>query len=353
MDLTTKQRKINFIEALVNASESKSVNDAVLEWAVIHVFEPTDEEKCICGNTNPVYYTIINIANRNKMNLGFECLSKHLPLLKNFATLLCKQFTYQKTTKVLPVKRMCSNCYRHTIASDEPIWKSICKGCFVNGTKTADPIPMLGYRVCDGCLIPNIDPNSESYKTTCHLCYKKSKIILNENECRACVTCGVKNIPLTEPDFKINCIGCVKINKPKEIEDENNRQCVVCEKFNIKPSSADYIDRCLPCYKEGKKSEQEVRNCIVCEKPKLTTKDPLWKQKCNSCFSLTKNESKISEMRQCVGCNLINISADKPTFIKFCPKCFIQKNAPTSGSIPDICLDLSNMDFMTKIIGKK
>lgn len=343
MDL--KQRKKNFMENLINASNSKDPNDAVLEWTIINVIE-SETEKCICGNTNPVYYTLINMANRNTIQVGFDCISKHMPLLKNTATLLCKQHTYQKTSKANN-KRMCFSCFKHTINKEDAAWKTICSTCYMGGTKTADPIPMLGYRMCEGCCMLNIDPNSESFKNTCIGCFKKSKVVLDENQCRACSVCGVKNIGLTEPDYKDKCSTCFK----KVVEEsEDNRQCIQCSKFNIKPTEPDYKDKCLSCFKLNKQNEPKPtpKNCSVCLQPKLKSTDPDWRDKCSDCFSKNK-----TEMRECIVCKENNIPANKPSFMQKCNKCYIQVTAPTSGSIPDICFDMSNLNLLSTIMGKK
>lgn len=363
--LTLKERKKNFMENIINLSFSKNPNDAVLEWTIINVVE-IETEKCICGNINPVYYTLINMANRNTIQVGFDCITKHMPLLKNMASLLCKQHTYQKTSKVNN-KRMCFSCYKHTINKEDAIWKNICSSCYMGGTKTADPIPMLGYRMCEGCFMLNIDPNSESFKNTCNNCFKKSKIV-DEDQCRACKECGVKNIALTEPAYKDKCISCFRL-KPVEPESPDNRQCVQCNKFNIKPTEPDFKDKCLGCFKFNKQNEPKptLRDCSVCLQPKLKSTDPDWKNKCTDCFMLTKdqpreykpnnNPNPNTPMRECIVCNQLNVPANKPSFIQKCTKCYIQVPkdplASTSGSIPDICFDMSNMDLMSTIMGKK
>ena len=370
-NLTLKERKVKFIETLLEQSASKNANDAVLEWTIINVIEST-EEKCICGNTNPVYYTLINMVNRNKMNVGFDCISKHFPLLKSGASILCKQFTYQKTSKTNN-KRMCSNCFKHSINKEEPGWKTICGNCYSTGCRTVDPMPMLGYRMCEGCFQLNIDPESESYKNTCITCFRKTKVILNPSNCRECSECGNKNIALTEPEYKNKCSACFRLTKNVkeiEVEDDNNRQCSICEKFNIKPTEPDYKDKCMPCYINGKKNEPKPtpRDCSICNLPKLKSTDPEWKIKCNDCYKTTKdtnvntnfgnlNNINITPgqatMRECMVCKQSNIPSSKPSFIQKCTKCYSQSIAGPSNAIPDIVLDMGNMDLMSKIMGKK
>lgn len=349
--LTIKERKKNFMEKIINLSESKNANDAVLEWSIINVVE-LEKEKCICGNSNPIYYTLINMINRNTIQVEFDCITKHMPLLKNYASLLCKQHTYQKTSKVNN-KRMCFSCFKHSINKEDAAWKTICSSCYTSGTKSVDPIPMLGYRMCEGCFMLNIDPNSESFKNTCITCFKKSKVVLTEDQCRACTQCGVKNIALTEPAYKDKCSQCFKI---KDVESEDNRQCVQCLKFNIKPTEPDFKDKCISCYRTNKQNEPKAtpRDCTVCLEPKLKSTDPEWKNKCRECFLITKDQPKEkTDMRECIVCHECNVPANKPAFIQKCTKCYIQVTAPTSGSIPDICFDMSNLDIMSSIMGKK
>ena len=367
--LSLKERKVQFVETLLEQSVSKNANDAVLEWTIINVIDNI-VEKCICGNTNTVYYTLINMVNRNKLNVGFDCITKHFPLLKNNASILCKQFTYQKTSKTKN-KRMCSACFKNTINKEEPGWKTICGNCYSSGTRTVDPMPMLGYRMCEGCFQLNIDPESESYKNCCLNCFKNSKIVLDESQCRNCSECCVKNIALTEPDYKNKCGQCfIKNKNVKEIEeDDNNRQCLICEKYNIKPTEPDYKDKCLSCYKETKKNEPKPtpRDCSVCNLPKLKSTDPEWKNKCTDCFKLSKDTNVNTNvgnlninitpgqatMRECIVCKQANVPSSKPSFIQKCTKCYSQSIAGPSNAIPDIVLDMGNMDLMSKIMGKK
>lgn len=399
-----KERKANFVTTLIDQSTSKTFEDAVLEWQVVGIEDNTDQSiKCICGIYNPTYYTLINMTNRNTIKVGFDCLSKQCLQLKNNASLLCKQLTYQKTSKANN-KRMCSGCFKHTINKEEPTWRTICPGCWTSGTKTADPIPMLGYKMCECCFMLNMDPNGEAFKDKCFDCFKnKKEKVVDENLCRPCKTCEKKLIPLTEPDYKDQCVACFKLT-PKEDNrqcnvclkfnirasepefkdkcvgcfklaqdtiSEDNRQCNVCLKFNIKSSEPEYKDKCYGCFKLDKQTQPKLtmRDCSVCLQPKIKSTEPEWRNKCYDCFKTTKTpkepiqpiqipvqsvpvqESK-EEMRACVGCKQMIIPISKPSFMNKCNKCFVKFNAPNATE-PDISVNMSNLNILQNMMRKK
>lgn len=278
-----ESKKAKFLRVLNESSENLD------EWTVIDIVE-SNILQCICGtsSSNHVYYKLINKLNQNTLYVAFDCLSKNLPDLKHFATILCKQHTYQKSGK--GNKRMCHICLKHNLDADKPAWQTTCKTCYSNKL-TTEPIPILGYRMCRICYIPNIDPSKPDYVDKCTICLKNAKNIkLKPEEARDCSICNQPKIPLLKPDYIDKCDECYKINK----NNQEKRQCKRCEKFNISMNAAKYVDKCTACYIIVKEEEKfgPMRPCMTCQQLLIPDSKPKYVTKCETCFKI-KDETKI------------------------------------------------------------
>ena len=300
------KRHQKFVEVIVSSSTTDNFEEAILEWNIIGIIEndnsveeKKEEKLCICGHKNTLYYKIINRKNKNILHVAFDCLSKLCPTLKDTAVVMCKQHNYQKTSKVND-KRMCHGCLKHTIDKKEGSWKNICGNCWGSGTKTADYIPMLGYRMCNICCVLNISPTEDSFKDKCMNCFKQS------------VDCSK-----LQGSFKLT-----KVDTGDNNTSDNNsgdmRQCIVCEKVNIKASEPEFKNKCVTCYKLTK-DEKPMRQCSVCNKHNIDMSEPEFKNKCRYCYRTTKDDTP---MRACSVCNKMNIKATEPAFKNKCYACF-------------------------------
>lgn len=280
-------KKAKFIRVLTESSVNKDIKECVDEWTVIDIVDK-DITQCICGtvSTNHVYYKLINKLNQSILYIAFDCISKHLVDLKHFATILCKQHTYQKSGKTQ--KRMCHGCFKHVMDADKPSWQTICGTCYSSGIKS-EPIPILGYRMCSICYIPNIDPSKGDYVDKCTPCFKNHKAELLKNpgkdgQLRDCSICHQLKIPITKPDYVDKCDVCYKLHN----EASEKRQCKRCEKFNISINAAKYVDKCTTCFKIVKEEEKNgpMRACVTCEQLKIPESKPKYVTKCEECFKI-------------------------------------------------------------------
>lgn len=281
-----ESKKIKLINALTFLSENKNFTESIEEWTVVNITE--DESiTCLCGksNANHTYYKLMNKINKNEIYLAFDCISKYIPEMKHFATVLCKQSTYLKKGKTN--KRMCHGCLKHNLSEEKPAWQTTCPTCYSSGIK-APIIPILNYRICKVCCIPNIDPSKLDYVDKCTACFK----LMKENVvCRECSLCKELKIPANKPDYVDKCDSCYK-DLQNTIE---KRQCKRCEKFNIPSTSPKYVDKCMPCFKLSKEEEKTgpMRNCVLCDQHNIPASKPKYVTKCEECFKMSKNENKI------------------------------------------------------------
>jgi len=282
-----------FEDAIITSSEHDDFKACMEEWTVINIVE-NESINCLCGkhSKNHVYYELYNKLNKNVIYTAFDCLSKHLPDMKHFATVLCKQHTYLKNSKSLK-KRMCHSCLKHNMDTDKPTWQNLCKNCWSSGIKEIEPIPILNYRMCKLCFIPNIDPSKSDYVDKCTTCFKNSKVnheTLKPEQLRSCTVCNELKIVNTKPDYIDKCDGCYKLSNV------DKRQCKRCEKFNISSNAPKYVDKCTSCFIIVKEEEKfgPMRACDVCLEMNIPQSKPKYVNKCEACFKISKN-SKITE----------------------------------------------------------
>jgi len=278
-------------ERLLSESSSNK-EDFHDEWTVINIVE-NDTFMCLCGknHNNNVYYKLLNKINKNTLYTSFICLSKHLPELKHFATILCKQYTYHKKSGN---KRMCHGCFKYVLGEDKPLWQVTCKTCYSNNIKP-EPIPLLNHRVCSVCCIPNIDNSKPEYVDKCSICFKNTKVdisTVNPEKLRNCSVCNKLNILIIKPDYIDKCDECYKQNQSEK------RQCKRCNKFNIAMNAPKYVDKCTPCFIASKEEEKNgpMRECIVCQKLNVPESKPKYVTKCEECFKNTKEKIFVSEI---------------------------------------------------------
>lgn len=281
--METKSNK--YKRLLAESSSNQNFEDCIEEWTVIDILE-NPYLICLCGkqSTNHVYYKLINKKNKNIVISDFACLSKQLPDLKHFATILCKQYTYSKKSTG---KRMCHGCFKNVLPADKPLWQTTCKSCYSNNVKP-EPIPLLGYRVCSVCCIPNIDNLKPEYVDKCTICFKNTKVDVSKlkpEQLRSCSVCNELKIPNTKPDYIDKCDDCYKVQN-----DAEKRQCKRCQKFNIPMTAAKYVDKCTPCFIASKEEEKfgPMRKCILCQNDNIPESKPKYVTKCEECFKNTK-----------------------------------------------------------------
>jgi hypothetical protein len=297
----------SFIKTLLDASESKDLKTAVNEWCISNLVEPSNDiNQCICTNTNNVYYQCYNKFNKNTLYIGFDCITKHCPLLKNDAVILNKQHHYKKTSKN-PNKRLCHHCHKHNINQDQEAWVTICKSCWTSGIKTVDPISILGYRLCEGCFMLTIPPNKPESVNKCHHCYKPEMKIYKKDELRACVECNELKIPLTSPHYIDKCSTCYRLHK-ENLKNVEMRACQMCNELKVPSNLPDYRTLCSDCYKH-KVANEVMRECMTCHQMKIKESEPDFKNQCVSCFKQSKiKQSKEINMDQIKTANAKNIN---------------------------------------------
>jgi hypothetical protein len=271
-----------FETTLLESSVSKVYDDAINEWTIVNIIEQIvdPDKKCICMKKNNYYYKIINKENKNILFIGFDCIKKYCPNLINDATILSKQLNYKNTSKEQN-KRICHACHKYKIDIDTDHWRTICKGCWSNGTKTAQPIPILGNRMCDMCFMLNIHHKEPDFKTNCISCFKKLKkepIQISDELMRACVDCGALKILKTEPEYKNRCIPCFKLTKTNI----QMRECINCKELNIPSSYPSFKNKCISCYKLD--INNTLKECSECNNLKIPYNAPLNKHICDDCM---------------------------------------------------------------------
>jgi hypothetical protein len=332
--------------------------------------------------------------------VGFDCLGKYCANLYDMAVVLCKQHTYKKNSKNAN-KRLCFGCKKNNINNTEEEWRTICKSCWISGIRDPEPLPILGYKMCEVCFILCIGPSEPDYKTTCSRCYKQAKIEEKNVEKRECNSCHQLSIPVTEPTFKTMCHACFLLAKENEKTIEK-RECQICHKLAIPISEPSFKTFCNTCYSNNKKEEngenkngdkRECSNChklaipltdpdfktlcAACYKMSLTNytrecemchlvtikeSDPSYVTKCHPCYLATKNDKKEEKeenkeenkeekpkKRECISCHKKNIDGSKPKLITKCAKCYT-KNEDT---IPDLTMHMGNLNLLSTIVNKK
>lgn len=333
--------KAIFNEKLV-ALSSNDISDYVGEWCITGIVDNVAQQ-CLCGKTNNTLYTFMNKENKNTIYVCFLCIGKFMNDKKEDAVILCKQHTYQKTSK--NPKRLCHGCHKHNINNEEESWRTICKSCWGAGTRES-PIPILGHKLCESCFVLNIPPTSKN--NTCTTCYKEKAVnitTMDDDLLRACGTCGLKKLLKSDPAFKDKCSDCFRLSKLKE-ETEEKRECIVCREFSIPISKPDYVDKCTNCFKS---SNNVKRECSLCKELKIPISQPAFKDKCIDCYKL-----EATKFRECTVCFTLSIPCNKPKYITKCEKCYTPKanniNIMNNNTFGGNNIVKPNNDFMRECI---
>jgi hypothetical protein len=333
-----------FTDAIIEVSSTGSIKSD--EWVIINIIENMFTN-CICGKNNNIYYVLWNKVNQKTINVGFDCIGKYLPELKEDAVILCKQFTYRKTSK--NPKRMCFGCQKHNIPSDTEDWRNICKSCWGTGSRAVS-CPMLGNKVCSQCFTLTLLPSSKN--SICLACYKGNNdyTTMDQNKLRACSSCGELKILKTDPDFKDKCMDCFR-NAKREEEMEEKRPCSLCNELLIPITKPDYVDKCTGCFKSAN-AMVEKRACNDCGLLKIPITQPAFKNRCVDCFKLNITNNT---QRECSMCLQLTIPANKPSYINKCDACYksnketntLNSTSKSMGGIPTI----TNIPNKTKSMG--
>jgi hypothetical protein len=333
-----KMNKQKFIDAMTEVSSPTGIIDGIInakEWVIINIVENMFNN-CICGKVNNIYYVLWNKVNQKTVNVGYDCITKYLSELKEDAVVLCKQFTYKKTSK--NPKRMCFGCQHHNIPADTESWRNICKTCWGSGSR-AVTCPMLGNKVCLQCFTLTILPTSNN--TICLACYKENNDFskMDHNKLRACGTCGELKILKSDPEFKDKCSDCYKNAKNME-EMEEKRPCSLCNELLIPITKPDYVDKCTGCFKAAT-AAVEKRACSDCGFLKIPVTQPAFKNKCIDCFKLNITNNV---QRECSVCLELLIPANKPSFVNKCDTCYkMSKESSLPNKTPNKTSSLGNI----------
>lgn len=285
----------------------------VSNWCITGIHDNVVVE-CLCGKVSSVLYSFLNKETKETIEVCFTCIGKFMLEKKEDAVVLCKQFTYQKTSK--NPKRLCRGCHKHNINNEEESWRTICKSCYGAGTREC-AIPILGNNLCEGCFTLNISPTSNN--KICTTCYKEKAININtmdESLLRPCSICGLNKLLKSDPSFKDKCTDCFKMAKLKE-EVEEKRECIVCKELSIPVSKPDYVDKCTDCFRTTNANAVK-RECSICKALKIPITSPAYKDKCMDCYKLDA-----TKMRECSICFSLTIPCNKPKYITKCDKCYV------------------------------
>lgn len=282
-------------------------------WCITGIHDNVTVQ-CLCSKVSNVLYSFMNKESKDVIQVCFTCIGKFMSEKKEDAVILCKQYTYQKSSK--NPKRLCRGCHKHNINNEEESWRIICKSCWGAGTREC-PIPILGHKLCEGCFTLNIPPTSKN--VTCTTCYKEKAInitTMDDNLLRACNVCGLNKLLKSDPSYKDKCTDCFKLSKLKE-EVEEKRECIVCREFTIPISKPDYVDKCNECFKSASRDVAK-RECSLCKELKIPITQPAFKDKCIDCYKL-----EATKMRECSVCFNLVIPCNKPKYITKCEKCYV------------------------------
>jgi hypothetical protein len=237
-----------FVQQLLLLSSLKNEEAAKNEWVITNI---VNDGLCLCQKTNPYYYQLLNKINKNVILVGQDCL-KHLQHLKPVAVVLHKQHHY-KTTSKTPDKRICHSCLKHNIGSEEPVFKTICKACWIKNVRDVQSIPILGNKLCEECFTLNIKPNDNRKK--CLQCYKKT------NTWRACTVCQQQTISTEKPDYVDKCHKCF-LEYKEQLKNQEMRECTQCKQLNIPVTEPVFKTCCKACYKQNMLQKQD-ESCSV------------------------------------------------------------------------------------------
>ncbi|MDO1509036.1 MULTISPECIES: hypothetical protein [unclassified Neisseria] len=69
------------IENIMRLSQSENWSEAKMEWNLLHVYEATEPERCLCGHYPIIELCILkNKVNSNKVTVGNCCVKKFVGL---------------------------------------------------------------------------------------------------------------------------------------------------------------------------------------------------------------------------------------------------------------------------------
>ena len=88
--------KSDFYPNLIQASESKTCDEAIKEWKILVKieFKKDNKQKCICGTKNiwRNVFICMNVKNGNLINVGSDCIKKFEEKLKKTKNKLFNNF---------------------------------------------------------------------------------------------------------------------------------------------------------------------------------------------------------------------------------------------------------------------